>query len=214
MSTDQVVMTARQRLHEHFRTLLAQSPLAGMSEWVATGAPPPRATLEIDGRPDLRWAFNQVWGFSVPCAEAVAALVELSPLVEIGAGSAYWTALLSAAGADIIATDLAPSGVGEHGFEVAAYAPVEQLGAVEAVERYPDRAVFCSWPTQGAEWCFEAVGALRLRRLFAIIAEPPDGIAGSTSLFELLEHDFNILQRVALPRLYDRRDSLTIYRRT
>jgi hypothetical protein len=214
MSSAEVLLTARQRLHEHFRALLADSPLAGMPEWIATGAPPPRAALQIDGRPDLRWAFNQVWGFSVPCAEAVAALVELSPLVEIGAGSAYWSAMLSAAGADIIATDIAPAGIGEHGFEVGTYYPVEQLAADEAVEHYVERSVFCSWPTKRAEWCYDAARRLSSGRALALIADHHETISGSDSLFALLDAEFNAVRTVEIPLLYDRQDKLVIYRRT
>jgi hypothetical protein len=46
------------------------------------------------------------YGFSIPCKEAVEAVATLSPLVEVGAGSGYWSRFLRAAGADIVTTDM------------------------------------------------------------------------------------------------------------
>ena len=87
-----------------------QSPLAPMAEWLQAGRAPRSADLRAAGLtadcPDprreagLRLArkhFIRTWGFSIPCAEAIEVLWRLGPLVEVGAGSAYWTALLHAA---------------------------------------------------------------------------------------------------------------------
>src|SRR5580765_6192945 len=103
------------RIYEQLQAAeLARSPLAAMADWVVTGRPPPAAVLRdagltCEGRENAselrlaRKAFVRDWGFSIPCAEAVEALRPLAPLVEIGAGAGYWTALLRAAGVDIVA---------------------------------------------------------------------------------------------------------------
>src|SRR6476469_2291133 len=127
-----------------------------MAAWVRTGRPPPAAVLRDAGftcagaanADDLRLArkaFVRDWGFSIPCAEAVAALRDLAPLVEVAAGSAYWSALLAAAGVDVIATDpQAPGPIG-YGFTVGAHHQIEPLDALAAVRAWPDRNVFCSF---------------------------------------------------------------------
>jgi hypothetical protein len=54
-----------------------------------------------DGRETAdRHALVDRYGWAIPTDEAIAALVELSPLVEIGAGRGYWAHLLRQAGAD------------------------------------------------------------------------------------------------------------------
>ena len=45
------------------------------------------------------------WAWSVPTAEALAAIARHSPLIEIGAGNGHWAALLRARGADVLAYD-------------------------------------------------------------------------------------------------------------
>lgn len=139
---------------------LASGPLAQMAGWIARGDPPPAAELrafDLDGveRGDnalflTRNAFHRHWGFSIPCQEAVAGLVGCGPLVEVGAGSGYWSALLQQAGADIVATDPTPTGNVGYGFAAGVRFQVLPLDAMAAATRFADRAVFCSWPTRDA----------------------------------------------------------------
>jgi hypothetical protein len=167
---------------------LAGNPLGGIGTWVRTGAPPPAAELIAAGftggnaahAADLRYlrkGFVNAWGCSIPCREAVDALVALSPLVELGAGTGYWAALLTAAGADIVATDLASAGPNAHGAELGRHFPVEALGAAAAVGAHPERNVFCSWPTLEATWPLEALRVLAPGRAFAMISEHAGGLA-------------------------------------
>eukprot|EP00854_Cymbomonas_tetramitiformis_P003077 gene3077-3908_t len=44
--------------------------------------------------------------FAVPNAEAIATMVKYSPLVELGAGTAYWAELARSAGASITTYDI------------------------------------------------------------------------------------------------------------
>src|SRR5687767_5522442 len=129
MATDraELIAKAQAALRDSVAPRLAASPLADMADWVASGSPPPAAELRAlgltgpaaigsasaDELRDVRKAFCRVWGFSIPCREAVEALRALErPLVEIGAGSGYWTALLRAAGLDMVATDIESEGEG------------------------------------------------------------------------------------------------------
>jgi ankyrin repeat protein len=52
---------------------------------------------------------NHTFSFSVPSDEALAALVDLGPLVEMGAGSGYWAWVLRNRGVDILAYDIEPA---------------------------------------------------------------------------------------------------------
>jgi hypothetical protein len=201
---------------------LASSPLAAMDEWIVRGAAPASDDLRAVGfsagseRQDLRLArraFVRRWGFSIPCAEAIAALRGLAPIVEIGAGSGYWTALLNAAGHDAIATDVEPAGGVVSEFSVGRHAALERLGAPEAVRRYPDRDVFCSWPSEGDDWALRAAVAIQPGRAFALIGDGRGGCVGTESLFDFLDAAFEmdtVVELPQFPRIYDR---LSIYRR-
>lgn len=215
-----------QRLAEIRRALIAQSPLAGLEEWARTGKPPPAAFFRSYGLstevadPDryavlrlVRFQVTRTYSFAIPCLEAVQALVALSPLVEIGAGGGYWSAVLKAAGADILATDVVAKGDAGYGFEAAAWTQIEALAADEAVAAHPDRSVFCCWPTEGAQWALEAAARLEPGRVFAIIGEGEGGCTGTDGLWRFLSDHFDLLEVIQIPQFPKVRDRLEIYRR-
>jgi hypothetical protein len=222
------VEKAQAILRAQLAPLLDASPLKDMAQWVATGNPPPAAVLRAQGFEgpragdtpqaqtlrEVRKAFRRAWGFSVPCAEAVAAIRALShPLVEIGAGTGYWSALLRAAGVDVVATDVASEGEGPYGSGLGRHAAVVALGGPEAVRTYPDRDVFCSWPTEGAAWCAEAAAEIRPGRAFVLIGEPAGGATAAPGLYELLAAHFETEAVVEIPQFPRVDDRLTIHRR-
>ena len=206
--------------------LLAATPLAGMAEWIASGAPPPALALRSQGfsGPEApaeflttnyrlaRKAYVRQWGFSIPCAEAVAALRALSPLVEVGAGAGVWTALLRNAGLDIVATD-ALGGPSTYGFEVGRHAPTEILGAADAVVAHPDRNVFCSWPSQGETWATDMVKVVASGRFLALVLHDEVGITGDVELHETLQRTCKPVGRIDLPQWPGVRDRLVIHQK-
>jgi hypothetical protein len=52
-----------------------------------------------------RHDYCETYAWAIPNPEAIATLVQHSPLIEIGAGRGYWAALAAAEGADILAFD-------------------------------------------------------------------------------------------------------------
>jgi hypothetical protein len=226
MSESDVIAQARVIYHQMQADLLAASALADMASWVASGAPLNAAELRSKGfaGPDepegtsardlrlARKAFVRDWGFSVPCAEAVAVLCRLGPIVEVGAGSGYWTALLQAAGHDVIATDLG-AGESPYGFAVARHAQVEQLAALDAVRKYPDRDLFCSWPSEGEPWMAEAIGAMAAGLRLALILDDRGTMTGDESLRGVLAATCGLLETVTIPQFPGVCDRLHVYER-
>src|SRR5579859_3595728 len=197
--------------------VLAASPLRGMEAWVTSGRFPDAAAIRGFGfredsqdRPQdmrrARGAFTRRWGFSIPCAEAVAGLVRLSPLVEVGAGTGYWSCAVKAAGGDVVATDLHPAGGSQYAFGPARWTQIEALGAVEAVRAYPDRNVFCSWPSEQEGWMAEAARAMRPGRCLALIGYDRGGVTGDEALFDLLDEGFEPAGQFAIPQFPGKRD--------
>jgi hypothetical protein len=160
-----------------------------------------------------RRAFMDRWGCSIPCAEAIAALRALGPLVEIGCGTGYWSALLRNAGHDVIATDAEPPGSQLNGFRVGSRLEARQMTAVEAVAQHPDRDVFCSWPSEGDSWALGAAWRLAPGRCFALIGDGPGGKIGSRGLYRYLATRFDLVAEVALPQFPQSHDRLTIHRK-
>lgn len=100
----------------------------------------------VDAVANERWELAHRYAWAVPNATAIARLVELGPIVEIGAGAGYWAALIAASGGDIIAYDNAPASSGENGYTAGhEWHPVECDGPA-AVTRHQDRALLLCWP--------------------------------------------------------------------
>ncbi|MFI4964657.1 MAG: hypothetical protein ACHP9T_04740 [Caulobacterales bacterium] len=199
--------------------------LGQMAEWVATGRPPRGETLRQAGLTAAgdenagllrlaRKAFVRDWGFSIPSEEAVTALCALSPLVEIGAGAGYWSALLTAAGADIVATDAQVSGEIGYRFRPGHYCEMQPLAASDAVRRFPERNVFCSWPTMGEAWAADAARQIAPGRHLALISDGRGGITATDELFDVLAEQFVVSAEVEIPQFPKVNDRLTVYRRT
>lgn len=201
---------------------LQATPLGDIGQWLRTGQVPRAADLRAAGfvgdseHPAavryVRKGFVNAWGCSIPCKEAVEALAALSPLVELGAGTGYWSALLAAAGADVVATDLAAQGLNAHGAQLGRHAPVEALSAADAVRRYPERNVFCSWPTLNAAWPLEALKLMQPGRAFAMISEHAGGMAPAAEVFGYLRDRFVEVARIQLPQFPPHSDELAIWR--
>jgi hypothetical protein len=95
---------------------------------------------------DVRRAAASRYAWAIPNDRALDALAALSPIVEIGAGTGYWAALLASRGADVVAYDIDLPGPGNHWHQESyLYFPV-QVGGVEMAAKHPDRTLFICWP--------------------------------------------------------------------
>jgi hypothetical protein len=140
------------------------------------------------------------FGFAIPCAELLDALAQHGPIVEIGAGSGYMTRLMRLRGIDVIGTDIDihTEDSHGHGFIVGEHDP-HQIGRAsgkQAVRRFPERTVFCSWPTYRATWFRQALRAMRRGQKLIMIRE--DCIADETA-YQYLDDCFDELGTVDLP---------------
>jgi hypothetical protein len=140
----------------------------------------------------------------------VAALRAIAPLVEVGAGTGYWSALLQAAAVDVVATDPTAAGDVGYGFEGGRHGRVQPLSAGQAIMAYPDRAVFCSWPTQGEAWALGAAFQMGAGQRMALIE---GSTTGSRGLRRYLATRFELISDIDIPRFPGCDDRLRIYRK-
>lgn len=192
--------------------------------WMAGKPLPTRAQLVAAGfnrwhrgRPMIEYGHRQkiikAFGFAIPCAEAIAGLKALGPLLEIGAGA--WSAILAANGADIVATDFYPEGTpfSNYGFLIGQHFKVEKMDARSAVRAFPRRAVLAVWPSYDDRWAARAASAIRGGGAFALVHEGASGCIAESSLFELLARDFISGGVIPLPVWPGVHDYLEIFRR-
>ena len=150
------------------------------------------------------------YGFAVPCKEAVEALVALSPLIEVGTGNGYYSRLLGASGADIVATDVGKQGGYSKMWKTEG---VLQAEAVEAVKAYPDRNVFMSWPSYDESWAGQVAKAMAKGRVLAYIGEGRGGCTADDGFFDILDSDFEEIGGVAIPKWEGIHDYLKLYKK-
>ncbi len=210
----------------------AASPAFGIEDWLRTGQAPPAAELRAAGLDrwrlpqhggiDARWqlqmardVFVRLYGFSVPCAEAVEAIKAIGqPVLEVGAGTGYWSALLAAAGLDVVATDAAePGAINGYRFTTGRCHQVLQHTARDALLAYPRRTVLCSWPCYREPWLSQAIRIMRPGQHLVLIGEGAGGCTGTECLFHQLAADFDEVAHVAIPQWPGLNDRLTVHRK-
>ena len=155
----------------------------------------------------------KTYSWAIPSERAVSRLVELSPLLEVGAGAGYWASLITQAGGDILAVDEAPvgSGVENMWLDGTSWHPVE-VGGVETIALHPERTLFLCWPPYESPMALECLRAYR-GDTFAYVGEPHGGCTGDDAFFDELTRAWCVVEEIELPTWPDIHDSFTIFRR-
>lgn len=150
-----------------------------------------------------RAAYIAEYGFAIPTGEAILAIARHGPVLEVGAGAGYWSSLL-AQHTDVIATDLTPIGT---------WHPVEQMGAVKAINRYSGRTVLMIWPCYGADWPARAAKVMTKGSVLAYVGEGWEGCTADDQFHRMLDDQFEQIECVYIPTFFGMRDHLTIWRK-
>jgi hypothetical protein len=161
-----------------------------------------------------REKFINRYGFAVLYRAAIEAMRPYAPLLEIGAGSGYWTYELRKYGVDCIATDTMD---GQYGFfeengEVTSrrwthhYTHIEILNSVEAVRKYPNRNILTVWPDYGAPWAADALDIFT-GQVVIYMGEGHGNATADDRFHELLDERFGDQGAIPMPHFeysYDR----------
>eukprot|EP00928_Gymnodinium_smaydae_P042639 TRINITY_DN28686_c0_g1_i1.p1 TRINITY_DN28686_c0_g1~~TRINITY_DN28686_c0_g1_i1.p1 ORF type:complete len:407 (-),score=38.66 TRINITY_DN28686_c0_g1_i1:499-1719(-) len=179
---------------------------------------------------------TKMFSFAVPSEEALACAARYEPLIEIGAGTGYWSQLLRARGCDIVAYDIAPpSETSPNPFFTACFGEVCRGGPeVLSNKSNERRALLLAWPHSDIEraahsspntelttpWdaaCLDAFqGDVVLyigewERQSAPLSGP--GLTSSSEFQTRLRRDFKCIERVALPNWLHVRDDMSVWQR-
>jgi hypothetical protein len=139
---------------------------------------------------------------------ALAVLGGYGPLVECGAGTGYWAALLRARGVDVVASDIAPGR--------RPWTQVAAAHAVAAVRASRDRTLLMCWPPYDDDGAsYDAVRAYRGDVLLYVGGggPVPGGPTGTVRFHAELELNWTPVEQVAVPNWPGLRDRLVVYRR-
>lgn len=168
-------------------------------------------------RPELSRRYS--WG--IPNDEAIAAIAEVAAgrgLLEVGAGTGYWAALLRQAGVDVVATDLAPPEPelgDEHNLwhaEAPTWIEVERVDAATAAARCDGRVLFLCWPPSINEMATEALRAYTGDTV-VYVGEWTNGVTATPAFRELIDAEWALERTIEIPVWWGRDDMVRIYRR-
>ena len=146
----------------------------------------------------------EIFSFSIPSLEALQTITEFQPILEVGAGSGFWAALLIKNNCDIIATTIDDK---NHPFPKK-FTEIEYLRAIDAIKKYPDRTVLCSWPSIDT-WPEEILPYIKKRLI--LIGE--EEITATDKFHEIIYNEFKEIKDCKLPRWLMIKDHLTVYER-
>ena len=170
---------------------------------------------------------------AIPGEEALDAIAALQrDVVELGAGSGYWGALLRARGVDVVLYDLdPPTEEGANAFFASQFAAVQKGGA-ETAAAHPTRALLLVWPFSEEQWETTVVdggkrscehgwdeAALRAYEGDTVIhvgvlgEEPGSVVTTSWGAKKELHRAWRLSRSVAVPQWAGNDDCLTIWRR-
>lgn len=150
------------------------------------------------GQADARAEAIREYAFAVPTDAALDLIRESAPfgIVEIGAGTGYWAALIAARGIDVVAYDAAPAPSSDNRFFAGREPWYDvRVGDEHSVMAHVDRTLLLVWPTFDEAWPAD-VAERHYRRggkRVIYVGEPAGGLTGDArfhALFGMLEHCF------------------------
>jgi hypothetical protein len=150
------------------------------------------------------------YAWAVPTEEALETIKRYSEdgLIEIGAGTGYWTGLLRARGVDVVAFDRDPyksSQADARWSEVLKGTPLK-------VRSYPERTLFLCWPPYKLRMAERALHHYAGDTVI-YIGEGPHGCTADDLFHDKLATGWEEAEYIGLPQWPGIRDGLYIYRR-
>ena len=200
---------------------LAERGYRGRFSWYSWKRPPGFLVNEFI----LRGEYIRQFGFAILTGDAIERVKQILGrcvrILEVGAGSGYWSHEFRIAGVDCIAVDPGTHSylVGECGQDVVnwradsrQFGEVGDMTGVEALRKYGhQRTLMMIWPDKRS-WAFETLQAYEGRCLI-LCGEPPGGLTGDDELFELLRREWIEIDEVLIPNFFGIRDCITVYAR-
>jgi len=160
----------------------------------------------------MRWEMSGKYSWTIPDPGTLAFVAEQSDgrLVDVMAGTGYWTYLLSQLGVDVISYDLEPGQSHWHvGYSL--HAEIQQMDCAESAAKHSDRTLLLSWPPYSDPAGVRAVQAYTGKRIIYI--GEYDGCTGDDALREELEGNWTEVASHRPVRWYGLYDRVMVYER-
>lgn len=182
-----------------------------------------------------RRTFTALFGWSVPCKEAVDAIKKYvrEPLYDIMAGTGYWGRVLRKAGIRVLTSDIHNQRQKNYyhqtnGDNDAMFDPPFKVSPEKSKIRRRNSIrighdmnkgrikgdIFLSWPPYQSSAATQVLRMIPIGTRVFYIGEPEGGCTGDLSLCRMLDKNFKELHFEPLPRFSGIHDHLYIYEKT
>ena len=158
-------------------------------------------------------SFRHGTSWHLPSEDLIATLVEHGPILSVGAGYGYTESLALEKGADLIATDIAPNDKNQWCREGKVLCKIEEMDAVEAIRRWPDRNVFMAWPPYDTPMAHEVAEAMLPGRILIYVGEGESGCTGDHAFFKKLDEDFEEIAEIDIASWFGIYDRCRVYKK-
>jgi len=146
------------------------------------------------------------YSWAIPTPKAINRLVDCGPIVEIGAGSGYWAALITKAGGDVVAYDIQ-----DEKFNFVENFHEVEHGGPEKAALHPDRTLFLCWPSYCSTFAREALKAYQGNTVVYI--GEWRGCCATGSFFETLNNEWAEIETIDIPQWEGIHDCMIIFER-
>ncbi len=156
---------------------------------------------------------RHLYAWAVPTPEIIKYIAKFSPIVEIGAGTGYWAALLRQEGAKVYAYDKNPpkGDTKNHWAQNAwAYTHVAKGTEINSAT-HTDCTLFLCWPPMG-EMAFQSLRHYKGERVI-YIGEWRGGATADDDFFDALDKDWTEINTLRIPQWLGLYDYLVTYER-
>lgn len=133
---------------------------------------------------EFRKVFSKYASFAVPSKEAIDFIGKYCPkTIDVMAGTGYWAYLLNQSGFDCIASDITLKN--EYG-QRKKYINIEEMDALDAIEKYPDRDVIICWAPYTDDIAFKIAQKINKGRKIIHIGEGKGGCTADDKFYDLI----------------------------
>ena len=170
------------------------------------------AWYELDAREQARKDLIYRYSWAVPDDKALRIIKRYSPILEVGAGTGYWSALLRDQGADVMAFDRNPPRTGRNSYKHRTQYTWIHQGPAEVSAFFPDRTLFICWPPYDTNMASRALECYQGKHVI-FVGESWGGCTGDERFHQLLSNDFTLIREYQHPNWGGLHDKLYVYRR-
>jgi hypothetical protein len=164
-----------------------------------------------------------LFGFAVPTAKTISGIRRYGPVVEVGAGTGYWSYLLRRAGADVVVTDKSTIENTEYHWNIAYTQQFSRswvsdlivMDASEAARKYCDRSLLMVWPCYNKPWGHNALKAYYKAggQTFIYVGEDSGGCTGDDNLHKYISTHWKWVETLPMKSWTGMHDVCTVWRR-